>query len=274
MFCGPPPRVPRAEIEDELDRVSATPPERVAAEISRSYPRGVPPAGREFIDDPAGARDRLVEQMRAFWEVGLAPWWGVIANLLEAEVAWRARRLASVGPRAAFAGLHETVRWRDSTLSVSPTAKAAEDIELGGRGLLLIPAAFTWPSVWPRTDPPWDPALVYPPPGVADLWTAEEPPSRTLESLLGRRRAQILLALERPTSTLDLVARIGSSAGGASDHLRVLREAGLVSPRREGRWVIYSRTPLGDSLCATRERRDSRTSERNDAVRPPRPPHR
>jgi DNA-binding transcriptional ArsR family regulator len=254
VFCGPPPRVPRAEIDDELARIGATPPDRVAAELRRSYPAGVPPAGRSFIDNPAVARDRLVEQMKAFWEAALAPWWGVIANLLESEVAWRARRLASVGPQAAFAGLHETVRWHDSTLSVSPTAKAAEDIELAGRGLLLIPAAFTWPSVWPRTDSPWEPALVYPPPGVADLWTTDEPPNGTLETLIGQRRARILLELERPAATLELAARIGSSPGGASDHLRVLREAGLVTARREGRWVIYSRTALGDSLCGGRDR--------------------
>jgi DNA-binding transcriptional ArsR family regulator len=266
VFCGPPPRVPRAEIDEELRRISATPPERVAAEIARSYPGGVPPAGREFIDDPAGARDRLVEQMRTFWDVALAPWWGVIANVLESEVAWRARRLASVGPQSAFAGLHETVRWQDSTLTVSPTAKAAEDIDLAGRGVLLIPAVFTWPSVWPRTDPPWEPALVYPPPGIADLWTTDDPPSGTLEALIGRRRARLLLALDRPASTLALAARIGSSGGGASEHLRVLREAGLVTARREGRWVLYSRTALGDGLCATREGRGPRLGE--DAVSP------
>jgi DNA-binding transcriptional ArsR family regulator len=251
-FCGPPPRVPRAEIDDELARVRATPPERVAAEITRSYPAGVPSTGRLFIDDPAVGRDRLVDEMRAFWEAALAPWWGVIASLLESEVAWRARRLASVGPRAAFAGLHETVRWKDSVLSVSPTAKAAEDVGLAGRGILLIPAAFTWPNVWPRTDPPWDPALVYPAAGVADLWTRDEPPSGGLETLIGRRRARILLELERPAATLDLAARIGSSPGGTSEHLRVLRDAGLVAARREGRWVIYTRTSLGDSLCESR----------------------
>jgi DNA-binding transcriptional ArsR family regulator len=253
-FCGPPPRVPRAEIDTELARVSATPPERVSDEIARSYPHGVPRAGRQLLDDPAVARGRLVEQMRTFWEAALAPWWGVIADGLEAEVAWRARRLASVGPEAAFAGLHETVHWRDDTLTVSPTAKAAEEVELGGRGLLLVPAFFTWPSVWPRTDPPWEPALVYPPAGVADLWTRGEPSSRSLARLIGGRRTRILLELERPLATQDLAGRLRSSAGGVSDHLRVLREAGLVTARREGRRVIYSRTALGDALCLRGER--------------------
>lgn len=250
VFCGPPPSVPRAEIDGELARVLATPADRVAEEIVRTYPGGVPPAGRLFLDHPAAARDRLVEQMRAFWDVGLAPWWGVIADLLEAEVAWRARRLASVGPMAAFANLHETVRWHDDALSVSPTAKAAEEVELSGRGLLLVPAAFTWPDVWPRTDPPWEPALVYPPAGIADLWTRADRGSGSLGRLIGDRRARILLELARPLATQDLAVRLGSSAGGVSDHLRVLREAGLVTGRREGRRVIYSRTTIGDATCS------------------------
>jgi DNA-binding transcriptional ArsR family regulator len=254
VFCGPPPRVPRAEIDEELARVSATPPERVAAEIARSYPAGVPAAGRSFIGDPAYARDRLVAQMKAFWQVALAPWWTAISTLLESEVAWRARRLASVGPQAAFAGLHETVRWQDGTLTVSPTLKEPEQVELAGRGLLLIPAAFTWPYVWPRTDPPWDPAVVYPPPGVGNLWVSEEDTDGALEALIGRRRARILLELDRPAATIDIATRLGWSPGGVSGHLAVLRQNALVTARREGRWVVYSRTAFGDSLCAARSR--------------------
>ena len=42
---------------------------------------------------------------------------------------------------------------------------------------------------------------------------------------------------------------MGVSAGGVSDHLKVLREAGLITSRREGRLVIYARTEKGDALC-------------------------
>jgi DNA-binding transcriptional ArsR family regulator len=38
------------------------------------------------------------------------------------------------------------------------------------------------------------------------------------------------------------------SPGGVSDHLSILRRAGLVSRRREGRRVIYTRTTIGDTL--------------------------
>ena len=159
-------------------------------------------AGRPALPgEPDDALERLVEQMRAFWDAALAPWWPRISAALEAEISARARALAALGPQAAFTGLHQTVRWEGDTLYVHPTKKAATDVDLANRGLLLVPAVFTWPSVWPRTDPPWDPALVYPPPGTADLWRPDPPRAEALEALLGARRARVLLELDRPACT-------------------------------------------------------------------------
>jgi hypothetical protein len=42
VFVGPPPRAPHGSVDDELERVRATPPQRVVAEISRTYPGGAP----------------------------------------------------------------------------------------------------------------------------------------------------------------------------------------------------------------------------------------
>ncbi len=103
--------------------------------------------------------------------------------------------------------------------------------------------------VWARTDPPWDPALVYPPTGIGDIWEPALADDEALESLIGRRRARILRELDRPAATLDLAGRMRVSAGGISDHLSVLRRAGLVARRREGRRVVYARTLAGDALC-------------------------
>ena len=249
VFIGPPPRVPHPTVASEFERVRATPPERVAEEIARAYPEGVPDEGRMLVEDPARGLERLVAQMQALWDVALAPWWERLVSVLESEIAWRARRLATVGPGAAFTGLHERVSWRDGVLRVGPTTKAPTDVDLAGRGLLLVPAAFTWPNVWPRSDPPWDPALVYPPSGIAELWAPDERDDSALDTLLGERRARILLELVRPASTLDLSKRMGASPGGVSEHLGVLRRAGLVVGRREGRRVIYARTARGDELA-------------------------
>ena len=250
VFISPPPQEPHPTIDAELARVRATRPEHMVAEITRRYPGGMPAAGRSLVDDPTGALDAMVDQMRALWEAALAPRWTTICALLEAEVASRARSLVTLGSRAAFTDLHPTVTWDAGILSVHPTQKQAADVELAGRGLLLIPSAFTWPKVWPRTDPPWDPALVYPPSGIGDLWEPVGPDDEALATLIGRRRARILRELDRPAATLDLAGRMGVSAGGVSDHLSVLRHAGLVTRRREGRLVIYARTARGDALCA------------------------
>ncbi len=248
-FVSPPPSVPHAELDAELLRVQRTAAAQVAAELGRAYPHGLPAAGRLFTTDPAAALTRLAAQMRAFWDAVLAPRWERVLGLLEGEIAWRARRLAAVGPQAAFAGLHDTVAWDDGAVLVT-RRKASIDVDLGGRGLLLVPAVFAWPSVWPMVDPPWQPALVYPPAGVADLWAPAAGDDAALEALLGRGRARVLLELGRPASTQALAQRLDASPGGVSEHLGVLRRAGLVAGRREGRRVIYARTAKGDALCA------------------------
>jgi Helix-turn-helix domain len=237
-FVSPPPSEPHAKLGDELARVRATPPEQIRAELFRAY--------EEHVPIPGGT-DALVAEMRAFWDALLAPWWERVLALLEAEIGWRARRLAAVGPQAAFAGLHETVRWNDGALEVL-RGGTGPDLDLGGRGLLLVPAAFAWPTVWPMSDPPWQPALVYPPPGAGELWAPEQGGDEALEALLGRGRARVLLTLDRAADTQELARRLTASAGGVSEHLGVLRRAGLVTGRREGRRVVYARTAKGDAL--------------------------
>ncbi len=57
-------------------------------------------------------------------------------------------------------------------------------------------------------------------------------------------RTQIVRALSAgPLSVGDLAAILGRSKSATSQHLRVLRDAGIVSARRRGRAVIYSLAP-------------------------------
>ena len=57
------------------------------------------------------------------------------------------------------------------------------------------------------------------------------------------RRRILDLLRRRERSVGDLVERIGLSQPGVSKHLRVLREAGLVDVRRDGRRRWYSLRP-------------------------------
>jgi len=218
----------------------------VASELHRAYPGGLPPAAQLLLDDPGRGLGRLVAQMRAWWDAVLAPRWEAILAMVESEVAHRGRRLAAEGPSAAFADLHDTVVWHDGAVEVH--SRTDNDVDLGGRGLLLVPAAFAWPDVWPMNDPPWQPAIVYAPRGLADLWAPRRDDAGALDDLLGARRATILAALGRPSSTQELAQRLRASPAGVSAHLGVLRRAGLVAGRREGRHVLYGRTRAGDAL--------------------------
>jgi DNA-binding transcriptional ArsR family regulator len=109
---------------------------------------------------------------------------------------------------------------------------------------------WTGDDVWPRVDSPWEPALTYQPPGVADLWLPDSGADGAIGDLIGRRRAAILRALDQPISTRALARRTGWSAGSVNTHLGILRRTGLVTRRREGREVLYSRTSTGDALVS------------------------
>jgi DNA-binding transcriptional ArsR family regulator len=58
------------------------------------------------------------------------------------------------------------------------------------------------------------------------------------------RRELLELLRERPRSVGELVKRLGLSQPATSKHLRVLREAGLVTTRPEAQRRVYGVNPL------------------------------
>jgi DNA-binding transcriptional ArsR family regulator len=245
-FLAPPPRVQVPDVHAELERVRATPPRTVARELGWCFPRGVPTVVRPLIDDPRRALDKLVDTMAELWQRLLAPDWPRVRALLEADILYRAQALTVSGPIEVFGDLHRDVRWHEGSLLVDRPYEQKVDLE--GRGLLLIPVAFL-SGVATMWDPPWQPAVMYPPRGVGTLW-APEPAvdDGALAELVGARRARVLTSLDSPAATIDLAERLGASTAGVSEHLGVLCRAGLVDARRAGRRVLYSRTALGDAL--------------------------
>jgi len=68
---------------------------------------------------------------------------------------------------------------------------------------------------------------------------------------------RLLAEAGTPVCVCDLVARIGLSQPTVSHHLRVLREAGLVTARRKGVWTRATVAPGGagllrEALCCVR----------------------
>jgi DNA-binding transcriptional ArsR family regulator len=64
----------------------------------------------------------------------------------------------------------------------------------------------------------------------------------------------VLVLLESPMSTTQLVAMTGQALGSVGRHLKVLLDARLVGRRRAGRSVLYHRTSAGDALVEAQRR--------------------
>ncbi len=277
-FLTPPPRGPLEHVNAELERVRATPVEVVRAELARALTSaggpggggtrsgGPSPEARDLLADPAGARDRIAGLLGECWCWLLADDWPRVRDLLEGDVLFRARRLADRGIEGFLADLHPAVSWSPATIHVTrsdasgPTSPStgtgtgdrrfARRLDLGGRGLLFMPSVFSSPTVAVILDRPWQPTLVYPARGVALLWDRPASPTSGLIAMLGRTRAALLADLTAPSSPSRLAARHAISLASASEHLGVLRAAGLATAHRAGRQVLYELTPLGHALVA------------------------
>jgi DNA-binding transcriptional ArsR family regulator len=145
-----------------------------------------------------------------------------------------------------FDGLHRSLRWRPPTLELTGQHVDGE-LRLAGRGLRLIPSVFCYGAPTVLEDGDLPPVLVYPADEVP-AWL--EPPTpagdRTaLVALLGPTRAKVLVAAADGCTTTELGRRAEISPASASYHATVLREAGLLTTRRNGMSVRHDLTALG-----------------------------
>ena len=234
-FLAPAPDSPFTEIESELDRVRATPPDRVATELSTVRTAHPALAGR-----PEQVRDELADMLARAWSALVQPWWPRVRDVLDADIIYRARRLADAGVAATLNELDPRVSWRDDALRFAYSG--TWELDLSGGELVLIPSVFAWPHSAASFDPP---AVIYPARGIGDIWQPDAPSGEDLARLIGRARAALLTALAEPASTTGLAARTSIPVSSVSEHLAILRGAGLVSTTRTGRYLVHQRTALG-----------------------------
>jgi len=226
-FLTPRPATPLTEFAAELDVLAATSPDEVAEGLRTAYADEPLPAVLDAR--PAGVLARIVEALNEYWLACLQPWWPRI--------------------RAMFADLDWRVRWDDSgVLYIDRLADVRYVIDVDRRGLPLVPSVFCRGAVtYISADEP--PLVTYPARGRATVWEAAPVSAPgALAELLGPPRARLLSLLDRPASTTELARQLVVSPSAVSQHLRVLRAAGLLSKARNGRSVLYLRSPLGDQL--------------------------
>lgn len=224
----------------DLARVRETSPEEARADLEVS--RGGPlPAGLHREDLPRKAAD-LLEWV---WERIVLPDWPRRRRIVEADVVARAGQLSQGGWAAALDTLNPGMRWLGgSRLQVNPRDYPPR--ELAGVELVFVPVTprqgwVSWDAAARRY------AVVYACSGT--LSDADRPAvPDSLGRLLGPARAGVLVLLDRPRSTTELVALTGQGLGSVGRHLKVLLDAGLAGRRRSGRSVLYFRTEAGEVL--------------------------
>ncbi|MCM2578131.1 ArsR/SmtB family transcription factor [Streptomyces meridianus] len=253
-FLRPAPDGPYPPIEEELERVRATDPQTAHDDLAATLactPGGADtPQGRALLNDPARTVRDVADLTGLAWRAVLEPHWPRLRDLLEADAAFHARRLADGGPSRLFDGLHPAVTWSGGELTVeSPQERS---LPADGRGLLLVPSVFARPDVVCGFDGPGPPSLLYPARGTAALWTHPhgEGVPESLARLLGKGRAAVLTALAEPSTTTALAQRLQLAPSSVSAHLSALRDSGLLTSQRCGHQVLYERTPLGIALAA------------------------
>jgi len=250
-FMAPVPVDPLADVEDEIERVRATDPDAMAADIAECWPEGPPPPWDRFAAHPREMADRLADGLNTYWQVALADEWPRLRAVLEGEVLGRARSLALSGPAAVLDELHPRVRWRAPMLDVLKGPEYPIDVHLAGRPLVLIPLVYEGGVLVGSPHDGNAIAIGYQARGASALReTAEDAPDERLELLLGQGRAAVLRALARPATTTELAARLHYAPSTVSAHLDVLAKAGLVERHRVRRSVFYGLNDTGMSLLA------------------------
>ncbi|GHJ54172.1 transcriptional regulator [Nonomuraea sp. TT08I-71] len=252
-FLTPRPTEFAPTFEEELAAVRRTPADVVRRDLLAVYPRDrLPLVLREITgDDDApveAVRDAICDRLHRYWDLAIKPTWPQMRLVLEADMTYRARQLAVGGARLLFADMHPNLRWHNGVLHIDKMI-GRHDVVAGGRGLLLVPSVFAHkpaPPVSPD-EPPW---LGYPCRGVATLWAPTPAADTTaLTSLLGAPRARLLHLLAEPLPTVEIARRLAVTPSAVSQHLRVLHATGLITRARDGRHVMYRRSPLGDELA-------------------------
>jgi DNA-binding MarR family transcriptional regulator len=247
-FLTPIPDSEIGEIDGELQCVRATDPTQLAVEIGRSEVALEPEIERRLRSPDAVVM--LADLLNALWETAVQPRWPQLRDLLERDVLYRSRLLASGGLAEVFSDLKPLISLDERALSVEWGFDG--NWILNGDGLRLMPSAFLRPRGPEMIGDP--PTLIYPARGTASLSWRKRSADATVGNLIGTTRALILEQLGEPSHTSALARSLGRSAGNIADHLKVLHAAGLVSRARAGRNVLYSRTPVAETFLTEASR--------------------
>jgi DNA-binding transcriptional ArsR family regulator len=254
-FLNPRPYSPLTRIDDELARLARTEPATVRGDLRAVH--GAGPLPRPLRGSAPRVLTRVVDALTGYWQRCFEPHWPRMRALLEGDVTYRGRQIAQRGLAAMFADLSPTVRLVDNVVEVRLRSELDYARPTTG-GLTLVPTLWTTNASTPisAAEPPM---ILYAARGLATLWEPQPLPAPdALAAIIGATRAGLLVHLETPASSTELAARLGVTTTAVNQHLRALRDGGLLVSARHGRSVLYRRSALADQLVAPRPGRPRR----------------
>jgi DNA-binding transcriptional ArsR family regulator len=247
-FLMPAPSSRLPDLDEELHQLCRTTPDQVRANLARTFARSQPPAARALTADPRRELRRISAEIENAFTRLVAPHWTRMRAVLDADIAHRARTLADGGAARMFEQLHSGVRWRADHLLFSDAAGIQNDPQVatvGPGGLVLEPSVFIWPELYIKRQTVTRTTVRYPARGIGVLWVPVPTAPNAIAELIGQRRAQLLVLLRAPHTTAELAGRLRVTASAISQHLTVLRDAGLISTEPLGRQRLHMTNELG-----------------------------
>ncbi|HEY3503416.1 MAG TPA: helix-turn-helix domain-containing protein [Actinocatenispora sp.] len=210
-----------------------------------------------LLADPAAVRARVRHTLEQCAEAFFDAAWAGVAVQLATDLRLKNDLLKRQGIGAALASVSGAV-----TLAPDGTCIVVDKLQdkataAHGTGVTFLPSVFGHPHLVAVHAPGWQPVVQYP---VAEPSPSEpvslETVTLRLEALAHPVRLRLLRTLARgPHTTGELAHAWELSAPEVSRHLAVLRRAGLLTSRRQGRYVRYTvnladLTGLGGDLLA------------------------
>lgn len=249
-----------ATLQAALDTLMSTPRPRLRTDLTHlAASSQLPVWVGSLAGGDADALRRLGGALGTYQREALAPYWQRVHAHIDADRAVRLYSLLDGGTEGLLTGLGPQFRWRPPVLEV--TYPVDQHLHLCGRGLVLQPSFFCWPTPITLADGGLPPVLVYPIHHAPD-WAGPGPApgSRSTDGagplgpLLGHTRAGILRATRTGCSTVEAARLLDVTHPAVSQHLNVLRAAGLVVTVRKAGRSFHVATAEGRALLAAEER--------------------
>lgn len=212
---------------DRFAQVADEDPRNAMADLARIRPwtSDVARLHDEVTVDGTARLRRMAKSLARYHEI-VSP---VLIEQRESDLRLDERRRAAL---LSDGGVEQVLASCEGTVCEPPVLKiqlrhdSDRTVALGGRGITLRPSWFCGAGVQVSIDTARSAELVHSLMS-GDLQNHGAPSKRSLDSLLGRTRTLILLSCDGRSSS-DVAQRLGLSASTVSEHLSVLRDAGLI----------------------------------------------